>query len=246
MAERMRLPGMKALCQLMLLLLLLLIPLIMMAATVARAETIPQGRLIFSDDFSGSLDRGTWITEIAPQPDSSVYTRDGCLVLDTRGGVTVWLNKKLTGHLLIEYRRKVLMAGGLNDRLSDLNQFWMASDPHGDKPFGRDGVFESYDGLSLYYIGIGGNSNTSSRLRKYEGNGQRRLLQEHSDAAHLLQANRDYLVQTVVKDGSIAVYVDGRRYFSFTDPTPLTTGYFGLRSTQSRQEVTAVRIYQLD
>lgn len=237
MAESMRLPGMKALCQLLLLL---------MAATLAQAETLPQGRLVFSDDFSGSLDRSRWIAEIAPLPDSSVYTRDGRLVLDTRGGVTVWLNKKLTGNLLIEYRRKVLMAGGPNDRLSDLNQFWMASDPRANTPFGRDGVFESYDGLRLYYIGIGGNSNTSSRLRKYEGNGQRRLLQEHSDAAHLLQADRDYLVQTVVKDGSTTVYVDGLRYFSFNDPAPLTAGYFGLRSTESRHEIAAVRVYQLD
>src|SRR5258705_6303855 len=53
-----------------------------------------KGKLIFSDEFT-SLDKKLWIAEIAPQPGSSVYARDGQLFLDTKGGVTVWLNKKL-------------------------------------------------------------------------------------------------------------------------------------------------------
>jgi len=226
----------------------LLALLLALATVLALAQPLPStpGRLIFAADFEAALDPALWVTEIAPQAGSTVQARDGKLVLDTRGGVTVWLNKKLSGNLLIEYRRRVLMQGGANDRLSDLNQFWMASDPRADTPFGRDGVFESYDGLQMYYAGIGGNSNTSTRLRKYAGNGERRLLQEHSDAAHLLQANQEYLVQSVTRDGSTAVFVDGRRYFSFTDPEPLRSGYFGLRSTWSRQEVSALRIYQLD
>jgi len=226
--------------------LTLLLFFLLMSTALARAEPLPQGRLIFSENFDGALDPALWITEIAPLPGSTVQARDGKLVLDTRGGVTVWLNKKLSGNLLIEYHRKVLVQGGANDRLSDLNQFWMASGTHADTPFGRDGVFESYDGLRMYYVGMGGNSNTSTRLRKYEGNGERRLLQEHSDAAHVLQANKDYLIQTVIKDGSTSFHVDGVRYFSFTDPEPLRSGYFGLRSTWSRQEVTALRIYQID
>jgi hypothetical protein len=226
----------------------LMLLLLLLGSALARAQTeaLPQGRLIFSADFEQALDPAVWAVEIAPLPGSTVQARGGRLVLDTRGGVTLWLKQKLSGNLLIEYRRKVLVQGGANDRLSDLNQFWMASDPRADTPFGRDGAFESYDGLRMYYVGMGGNTNTSTRLRKYEGNGERRLLQEHGDAAHLLQANKDYLVQTLVKDGRTDFYVDGLRYFAFTDPTPLRSGYFGLRSTWSRQEVTALRIYQID
>lgn len=69
------------------------------------------------------------------------------------------------------------MNGGKNDRISDLNQFWMANDPNNYNLFTRNGVFEAYDSLQLYYVGMGGNSNTTTQLRKYRGNGQRVLLQ---------------------------------------------------------------------
>lgn len=215
------------------------------AAAADPAALGERGRLIFSDDFSQGLDRANWVVEIEPKPGSTVSARAGRLVLDTAGGVTVWLNQRLSGNLLIEYRRRVVVQGGANDRLSDLNQFWMATGPHDESPLSRDGAFASYDGLSLYYFGIGGNGNTSTRLRRY-GGGDRVLLQERLDAEHLLRANHDYLVQTLVKAGRTAVYVDGELYFEHRDAQPLKQGWFGLRSTWSRQEVGAVRIYALD
>jgi len=201
-----------------------------------------RGRLIFSDDFP---DAKAWVAEIEAKPGSTVSMQNGRLVLDTAGGVTVWLNQRLDGNLLIEYRRRVVVQGGANDRLSDLNQFWMATSAGGGSPLGRNGSFESYDTLSLYYFGIGGNGNTSTRLRKYQA-GQRMLLQERLDADHLLKPNHDYLVQTLVKDGRSAVYVDGQLYFEHSDASPLKQGWFGLRSTWSRQEISAVRIYALE
>lgn len=215
------------------------------AATADPASLGERGRLIFSDDFEHGLDAGAWVAEIEAKPGSTVGVQGGRLVLDTAGGVTVWLNRRLSGNLLIEYRRRVVVQGGTHDRLSDLNQFWMATDAGGRSPLGRDGAFASYDGLSQYYVGIGGNGNTSTRLRRYDG-GQRALLQEKLDAGHLLRANHDYLVQTVVKDGRTSVWVDGQRFFDYLDAQPLREGWFGLRSTWSRQEIGAVRIYALD
>jgi rhamnogalacturonan endolyase len=225
---------------------LLLLGLALCGVAMADPASLGErGRLVFSDDFTQGLDGKTWVAEIAPKPGSSVRVEGGRLVLDTVGGVTVWLNRRLGGDLLIEYRRRVVVQGGPNDRLSDVNQFWMATAPDGGSPLGRDGVFESYDDLSLYYVGIGGNGNTSTRLRKY-GGGQRVLLQERLDAGHLLEPNHDYLVQTLVKSGRSAVYVDGRLFFEFRDAKPLKDGWFGLRSTWSRQEIGGVRIYALD
>ncbi len=214
----------------------------------AMADPAPlgeRGRLIFSDDFKQALDPATWVAEIEAKPGSTVRTENGHLVLDTAGGVTVWLNRRLNGNFLIEYRRRIVLQGGANDRLSDLNQFWMATGAGGGSPLGRNGAFESYDALSLYYFGIGGNGNTSTRLRKY-GDGQRVLLQERLDAEHLLKPNHDYLVQTLVKDGRSTVYVDGQLLFEHRDESPLREGWFGLRSTWSRQQVGALRIYALD
>ncbi len=202
--------------------------------------------LLFSDDFSHGLDSTVWITEMAPAPSSSVTVQAGQLVLDTKAGVTVWLNKLLEGNILIEYRRTIVLEGGVNDRLSDCNQFWMASDPRNSSLFTRQGVFESYDSLLLYYAGIGGNTNTTTRFRKYAGDGQKPLLQEYTDTAHLLQANRTYTIQTIVYQGTTQVLVGGVPWFTRRDSSPLTRGYFGFRSTWSRQRIDGVRIYRLE
>ena len=121
----------------------------------------------------------------------------------------------------------------------------MAGDPHNKNLFTRNGVLESYDSLQLYYVGMGGNSNRTNRFRKYEGNGERRLVGEYTDTAHLLQANKTYHIAIVVKDGATSFWVDGQCYFNYKDPAPLQKGYFGFRSTKSHQEVSKFRVYQL-
>jgi rhamnogalacturonan endolyase len=204
------------------------------------------GKLIASDEFNKPLDSKQWIVEMAPQPNSSVYTKDNKLVLDTKGGVTVWLNQLLKNNIRIEYDRKVIVADGVNDRLSDLNNFWMATDPKNKNLFTRNGVLESYDSLLLYYVGMGGNTNKTNRFRKYEGTGERRLLQEYTDPAHLLQANKVYHITIVVNNGVTSYWVDGQCYFMYNDPAPLKEGYFGFRSTKSHQEITGFKVYQLD
>ena len=205
------------------------------------------GVLIYTGDFSKPLDSISWIAEIEPKPEASrVYTRNGALVLDTRGGVTVWLNKLLKGNIQIEYDRQVLVDTGKNDRLSDLNQFWMASDPHSADLFTRKGKFEAYDDLQLYYVGMGGNTNSTTRFRKYQSGGTKPIIKEYLDAPHLLKANKVYHIKITVNKGVINFWVDRNCYFTYTDPAPLSSGYFGFRSTWSRQEIRNLRIYQLD
>ncbi len=228
-----------------------------LGAGMGQQKSIPQqqqfdtaslsgGRLIYSTDFTTALDTTRWMVEMAPAPASSVYTQHGKLVLDTKGGVTVWWNQLLSKNIRIEYDRKVIVAGGVNDRLSDCNQFWMARDPRNKNLFTRHGVLESYDSLQLYYVGMGGNSNKTNRFRKYEGNGERKLLQEYTDTAHLLQANKVYHITTIIKNGVTSFWVDGQCHFSFKDTFPLQQGYFGFRSTKSHQEISGFRVYQLE
>lgn len=216
----------------------------LLLCTLASAQTAT-GPVLFKDDFEKGLDTTKWLAEIVPQPNSSVYVRTGKLFLDTKGGVTVWLNLPLSGNYVIEYDRTVLLDSGVNDRVSDLNQFWVASDIRNTNLFTRNGVLESYDSLQLYYVGMGGNTNKTTRFRKYQGTGERTLLQEYADATHLLQANKTYHVKTIVENGTTSFWIDGERYFSYTDPTPLRKGYFGLRSTKSRQAVDNLVIYAL-
>ena len=205
------------------------------------------GQPFFSEDFSTPLDTATWVVEMEPAPGShsSVYTKDKTLILDTKAGVTVWLNKPLSGNLQIEYDREVLVDTGKNDRLSDLNQFWMAADPHKARLFSRNGRFEAYDNLVLYYAGMGGNGNKTTRFRKYLEGGTKPLIKEYLDAPHLLKPNRIYHIKITLQNGTTSFWVDNECYFTYTDPSPLTSGYFGFRSTWSRQEIKNLKISYL-
>jgi hypothetical protein len=217
-------------------------------APVAAATTPPchfgqQGALVYQDDFEQPL--SGYRLEYARKAGNVIANRDGRLLIDVDSGATVWLDKELSGNLLITYTRRVVVDGGKNDRLSDLNHFWMAQDPANPDLFTRSGVFEEYDQLQMYYAGIGGNGNTSTRLRRY-GAGQRVLLGEHLDAGHLLAPNRDYQVEIAVYEGCTRVRVDGKEYFTYRDPQPYTRGYFGFRTTWSRQPIDKLAIYRLD
>ncbi|MDJ1480657.1 DUF6250 domain-containing protein [Cytophagaceae bacterium YF14B1] len=225
-------------------LLLFILLLVGIGVQKLQAQQKEKKHLLFSDDFEQGLDTTRWIAEIEPLPESTVSVQNGYLDLNTKGGVTVWLNKKLTGNIMIEYTRKVVLNGGPNDRVSDLNQFWMATDPKKPQLFARNGKFEAYDSLSLYYVGMGGNTNTTTRFRKYNG-GERTLVQEYLDAEHLLKPGIDYHIRIIVKGNQISFWVNDQCYFLYTDPNPLKEGYFGFRSTWSHQQISQIRIYQL-
>ncbi len=217
----------------------------MFLAVTATLKAQQQGKLLYSDNFDKPLNAATWITEMEPAPNSAVYTQNGALVLNTRKGVTVWFNMQLKGNIEIDFDRTVVVDTGANDRLSDFNVFWMASDPKNTSLFTRAGKLEDYDALQLYYVGMGGNTNKTTRFRKYLGDGTKPLIQEYTDAAHLLQANKTYHVKIVVNNGTTSYWVDGECYFTYNDPKLLTQGYFGFRSTWSRQQIKNFRVYQL-
>jgi len=115
------------------------------------------------------LDSTNWEIEMVAGDAAKVFSKNKKLTIDSPYGVTVWFKKQLDGNIIIEYDWKVIVDGGKNDRLSDLNQFWMATDPQNKNLFTRKGKFADYDSLSLYYVGMGGNKNTTTRFRKYNG-----------------------------------------------------------------------------
>lgn len=213
------------------------------AALTACTGSGEPGKVLHQDRFDGTL--AQWVTEIEPKPGSAVRLEAGKLVMDVAGGATAWFKEPLSGNYLITFKRKVVMAGGANDRVSDLNVFWMARDPVRADLFTRSGKFEDYDSVRMYYVGIGGNTNTTTRMRRYDGKGEKRLLAEYLDKAHLLQGNREYAVAIAVVDGCTSVSVDGEAIFSYRDPQPLNDGYFGFRTTWSRQEIDDVEVWRL-
>lgn len=200
-------------------------------------------KLIFKDDFNAVKLNGNWKVESDTNDKIPFYIKESKLVLDTKGGITVWYKNKLSGNILIEYDRTIIMDNAKNDRLSDLNQFWMASDPQ-KKMFKRKGGFKEYDSLKMYYVGMGGNYNTTTRMRRYE-NGELKIVGEFKDAIHLLQPNKTYHIKITVQNGISSFLVDNQIFFSFKDEHPLKEGWFAIRSTKSRQIISDFKIWEL-
>ncbi len=210
---------------------------LLLAATLLRAAPLVE------DDFRTGL--GRWVVE--QQPGGTVTAEDGKLVIADHGGCTVWLRQKLTAPVTITYVARV----SAQARVSDLNCFWMASDPArpGDlfaAGHARDGKFGTYDSLRTYYVGYGGNANTTTRFRRYDGTGARPLLPEHdlTDAKFLLRPDHAYTITLVAgADGRVQFIRDGEVVFDWVDPQPLRGGWFGLRTVNSRIEILSFAVH---
>lgn len=156
----------------------------------------------------------------------------------------------MSGNVTIEYDACVAVEGKPGDRLSDLNCFWMASDPKASDIWKRmnwrNGVFVNCYSLQLYYLGYGGNYNSTTRFRRYDGNEagvtdekvRPGILKEYKDQDNLLTANKWYHIKIQNTDNRIRYYIDGKLLVDFYDPSPLTSGWFGFRTTLSRTRIT--------
>ncbi|MFC3356375.1 DUF6250 domain-containing protein [Sphingobacterium zeae] len=180
-----------------------------------------------------------WIIELEYPDKSHIEASNEGLVIDSYGGATLWLDTLLTGDYLIQYEREISLDKGENKRLSDLNQFWLAQEPHNEiKLKSRDGRLDSYNDLILFYVGIGGNNNSTTRFRRYDGSGERILLAEKNEKPFLLEAGRSDTISTFVRASKrqTEVWMNGKRLF-VEEGIQNTKGYFGLRLTASRQVI---------
>lgn len=55
-----------------------------------------------------------------------IAAEHGTLDIDVPAGATIWFKPELRGHIAITFDVTALDAGGKNDRVSDVNCFWMA------------------------------------------------------------------------------------------------------------------------
>lgn len=198
---------------------------------------------------SPTADLSAWAVE--QMPGGKVATEADALIITDVGGSTIWLREKLTAPVVISYEATVVVRDGPYDRLSDLNCFWMAGDPRSPEtpPFAptlaRTGKFSDYDSLHLYYVGYGGNKNSTTRFRRYDATPARPLLPEHdlSDKKFLLQPNHAYHIElTALPDGTVRYRRDGELIFDYRDPSPLRTGWFALRTVKSHLVIRDLKI----
>lgn len=206
------------------------------------------GPLLHQDDFADKNLRD-WVAE--RDGGGIVEASNGRLNVDVPGGCTVWYRHELSGPVLIQYDATVLDRGGANDRVSDLNCFWMAQDPRRTGRLldvRRSGKFADYDSLCTYYVGLGGNSNKTTRFRRYIGKpGDRPLLPQHdlTGTEFLIKPNVSQTIRLVACGSLIQYYRDSRLLFEVNDPEPYTRGWFGLRTVHSHLEIDRFRVYRL-
>ena len=194
-----------------------------------------------------------WQVE-SESPDYQVTFRgDTCELLSPKG-LTLWRKQPLRAGMTVEYDACVVDEGKTGDRLSDLNCFWLASDPKAKDIFARAswrcGIFTRCYSLQMYYLGFGGNYNTTTRFRRYDGDEagiqdaakRPAILKEYTDKAHLLKSNHWYHVKIESLLGRTRFFIDGECIVDYLDPEPLTQGWFGFRTTLSRTRITGFKV----
>lgn len=210
----------------------------------AQQISLTDTQLVYSNDFN--VDKNYWIAEFEEPKTSHMKISNGKLELNTSAGATAWYKNKLHGNIMITYYATVVVGSGKNDRVSDMNTFWMATNPVTEDVFNQNGKFSSYNNLHLYYAGIGGHDNTKTRFRKYNGSAGKKILKEFTVESHLLVGNKKYAIKIIVKDGTTQYFIDEVLYWEYKDNTPYTEGYFGFRTTRSHQVYENFRVYELN
>ena len=198
-----------------------------------------------------------WTVESESKDYRVTFRGDTCELLAPKG-LTLWRKQVMTTDMVVEYDAQVVDEGQQGDRVSDLNIFWMASDPrHKDiwsRQEWRQGIFVRCYTLQMYYLGYGGNYNSTTRFRRYDGDERGvdsvayrpAILKEYTDGDHLLKANHWYHVKIESTGGRTRFYMDGQLLVDYLDPTPLRRGWFGFRTTLSRTRITNFQIKAVD
>ena len=231
---------------------------ILLAATALAAwpqatppdKRLRAGKLLYVDDFRHGLT--SWKIEM--EKPGRISTKGGVLDIDVPAGATIWFLPRLEGPVMIQYQATVVSAGGPNDRVSDLNSFWMATDPKSpDDLFAneRSGKFADYNSFHLYYVGLGGNGNTTTRFRRYIGNETDRPLLPENDISVAQHPSKGIIANkaqtvTLIADGNLIQYWrNGEKIFEMIDSQPYTTGWFGIRTTKNHMQIRNLRIVSL-
>ncbi len=207
------------------------------ADSTTQPTTQPSNLLSDIKDYTIELEKG-----------GDVTIKDHVMIIDVPAGCTVWYNKLLESPTQIEYETRVILNNGKNDRLSDVNCFWMARDARGPDSLDqhkRTGQFADYNQLKGYYVGYGGNGNTTTRFRRYIGDKELRpLLPEHDlkDGKYLLKPNEWMKIRIIANGSLIQYFRNDEKVFEMNDSEPYTSGWFGFRTVTSHQEIRNFKI----
>lgn len=205
----------------------------------------------FHTDFQ-TIDTTNWIVESETEVSWKDLHGDGFIDIDVPKGITIWFNRKLKREVILEFEVTVVKQDGPNDRVSDLNCFWMATDPKYPEHFfersaWRRGIFWHYYSLNLYYVGLGGHDNTKTRFRKYGGSVDPlpSVLKEYTNPGNLIVANQRSHIRIVCGSQKTQYWYNGRKLFENAENEPYSEGYFGFRTVNNHMRIHSFAVEQL-
>lgn len=195
-----------------------------------------------------------WAVEAESHESKVCLTSDGTIDIIAPKGLTLWYKRPMQGNVVIEYDARIVVEEHNNNawnRLSDLNCFWQATDPKqkdGNVLKGisrRKGIFINQYALLLYYMGYGGNYNSTTRFRRYNGDEKgindpsRRpaILREYTDPGNILKPNHWYHIRLEQCFGRVRYVIDGKCLVDYLDIHPFHRGYFGFRTTLAHAQI---------
>lgn len=196
---------------------------------------------------------GPWRAE-SHSDETTVTERGDTLEIITPKGLTLWYDQRLEGDYEITYRAFMVDKGGKYDRVSDLNCFWAANDPENPSDIHargewRKGIFPNYKTMTLFYVGYGGNYNSTTRFRRYligqpdQPDAEvRPVIGEYIDPEHLLKPNQWFYIRIAVKNGMTRFFVNDELLFSRELAAQEGDGHFGLRLLQNHVLISNFRI----
>ncbi|OYU32417.1 MAG: hypothetical protein CFE39_03405 [Comamonadaceae bacterium PBBC2] len=234
-----------------------------LAAGIAPALHCANGaapQRIAGDGFQHGL--AQWQIE-QQDPKGRVTAQDGVMEFEQPLGATLWFRTPLRGDYEVRFQATPLPinAGGFTQRVSDLNMFWNAQDstvPDGNPTMTqRDAALASYNPLRLYYVGFGANSNTSTRLRRYDGSDARTQISGYATPATAsaedragaltdatrLHAHKAVQVRIVSRKATagdpttLQWWANDTLVFAYADPQPYLKGWFALRTMTGRFQI---------
>jgi len=221
------------------------------------ARTAKDGlHILASDNFINGYQN--WIAEASGNCKLVYSAVDTCLDIKSSEGLTLWYKAPFEGDIRIRYEVCAVDQGESLDRVSNLDCYWMASDPVFPDSISkrmnfRKGASGRNYSLQLYCMSFGGKSNTVTNFRRFDGkydafhNEMKRpdILLEYKDPSNLIQPNHWYTIEVRVQMGHVQYMLDGRTLVDYVDSTPLKRGWFGIRTNENHMRVRKFVAYQL-
>ncbi len=210
-------------------------------------------QVLYDITFDKEADLLFFVEETESPEEGQLTIKNNALDIDAVKGASIWFKDKITAPVKIEYTVVVVDEGGPNDRVSDLNCFFMAIDPRcPDDIFScpdsvRTGKFGTYHALRTYYVGYGGNSNSTTRFRRYPGYTEERpLLPEHDLAEpFLLKPNERMKIEIKIEGNKVSYGVDGKTLFQLDDDLPYHEGWFAFRTVRNHMKIYDFKVSSL-